>query len=93
MYYLFLELPPLPPGSRNICPQIMCPNQRKIKEFCNKPEFVIGRDGQTRCRVCDSNLCGEYSLEKCAKCLSKHSRTSIRIVAFNNKSILFIFIN
>ena len=44
------------------CPQYMCPNDAKIPESCRKPQFVIGADGQSKCRVCDSNMCGMLNM-------------------------------
>ena len=41
-----------------VCPAVLCP-AIEIPKDCRKPEFVIGLDHRTKCRVCDSNLCGK----------------------------------
>ena len=71
--------------THEVCPQIMCPENHLIPEDCRRPNFVIGSDNITRCRVCDSSLCGMYTVYRIVrivynKCASVWAIFVIRVI-------------
>ncbi|KAL4225198.1 hypothetical protein ACF0H5_015889 [Mactra antiquata] len=45
----------------DVCPNIACSDGEYIPKECRKSRFIIGYDGQTKCRVCDDTFCGKLS--------------------------------
>ena len=41
----------------DVCPAIKCRDMSSVPPECRQKRFAIGRDGITKCRRCERNIC------------------------------------